>query len=286
MAITNIDSLILNQLNKTINMYLSNSKVLKKMLLQDLDEDIVNSFIHTYCTDNGNQGTEIPIYTMFPNEPPTTAYILCQFEASEEDVEHESLGNVVGDFISGSSGQEIQETLDIKVDDNKNAYVETTYPISEVLSVVQVSKYNQTDTNKIEIPYIDVYSDTSVLHKLTVFYSMKDENPLTNNNTLPLGVEMKEKAVIDFLSPNLDVLRCLQPIMLAANIYLKQQLEQNSNVHLPFVNLQGSDQVATLSADNSPNSQNLYYRRMTITYKVTQAISQNMGVPLKEIKEY
>lgn len=283
--ITNIDSLILDQLDNTVKMYLSNSTVLQKMLLTDIDSDTVNSFIHMYCTDGDNLGTEIPIYTMFPAEPPKTAYILCQFEASEEDAEHGSLGNIVGDFIDGDSSNEIQENLEISVKDGK-AIIITSYPISTVYNIVQTSQFTVLDDTHIQIPLVENYNDSSTKHMVTVFYSKKDLSPLTHNKTLPVGIEMKEKAVIDFLSPNLDVLRCLQPIMMASSIYLKQQLDQNSNIHLPLINLQGSDQVATLSADNSPNSQNLYYRRMTITYKVTQAISQNMGVPLKEIKKY
>lgn len=58
-------------------------------------------------------------------------------------------------------------------------------------------------------------------------------------------------------------------------VYLRRTLEENGTIYLPSVEMNGMDMVEQANSEtNSVNGQQLYYRRLAVTYHVTQTIDQ------------
>ena len=54
-------------------------------------------------------------------------------------------------------------------------------------------------------------------------------------------------------------------------------MEENYNVYLPTIEMNGMDVIEDTKS-NGLDSQPLFYRRLTVTYKVTQTIDQNTSL--------
>lgn len=270
MAITNVDQLLLDETDSILTGLLTNSKYLKENILSSFPDEMVDSFINTYCTDGNHLGKKINTYFAFPTTAPTTAFLLFQFKGSEEDEEASVLGSIEGQTISNSVGQTIHEKLVVKTKD-KTAWVEPNQPIHSVVSILQTTKYNLQD-NKVYIAYIPPYDDEK--HKIDLYYNTKMDK---DGYSSPLGINTSEGVTIDFVSSNINTIRCLSAIFTYIRIYLKQTLEENYNVYLPTIEMNGMDVIEDTKS-NGLDSQPLFYRRLTVTYKVTQTIDQNTSL--------
>ena len=114
-----------------------------------------------------------------------------------------------------------------------------------------------------------------------MFYIIKEEN---TGQSYPIGINTIEAVTIDFISNNTNTIRCLSGIFVYIETYLRKSLEDNGAVFLPSIELNGMDMVQDVStAENSLGGQQLYYRRLTVNYHVTQTIKQNMNQTLDKI---
>ena len=79
---------------------------------------------------------------------------------------------------------------------------------------------------------------------------------------------------------------CALPISLFVyiQIYLRHTITETYNVYDPKIEVSGMDAIENLQ-NQGDLSQQLYYRRLTITYKVTQVISQSMAEKIGILKE-
>lgn len=270
MAIVNVDQLLLDETNSILTGVLANSNYLKNNILNSLPSDTVDSFINEYCTDSNHLGKKINTYFAFPTTAPTTAFLLFQFKGSEEDDESSALGSVEGQTISNSVGQAIHEKLVVKTQ-NATAWVEPTQEIHSVISIPQTTNYNLQD-NKVYLTYIPPYDDGQ--HKIDLYYNTKVEK---DGYSSPIGINTNEGVTIDFVCSNISTIRCLSAIFTYIRIYLKQTLEENYNVYLPTIEMNGMDVIEDTKS-NGLDSQPLFYRRLTVTYKVTQTIDQNTSL--------
>ena len=133
---------------------------------------------------------------------------------------------------------------------------------------------------------MDLYKDYKV--PVTVFYTVfrkhRDGGNINHKDVMGYGINLQEVCVVDFVSNNQDTLRCLSNILLAITIYLRQTLEDNSSIYLPNVSTQGNDLIQEINtASNSVTGQQLFYRRLTITYKTTQVLETNAGDRITDV---
>ena len=276
MSIELVDQHIVDEVNSLLKGILANPYIIKQEILSQLPDKIVDNFINTYGIGKGNHGVEIPLYFAFPQTPPKTAFLLAQFKGSQEDEDNAVLGNYQGDLISNDSGKLTHEKLPIIVD-GKQAYLQPSQPIKDVYSLPQTNVYGVKD-NKVYIPYLPIYNKDS---KFDLFYIIKEEN---TGQSYPIGINTIEAVTIDFISNNTNTIRCLSGIFVYIETYLRKSLEDNGAVFLPSIELNGMDMVQDVStAENSLGGQQLYYRRLTVNYHVTQTIKQNMNQTLDKI---
>lgn len=260
---TNIDNIL--------SYVLSNKKLLEEQILVDIPEDVRISFINTYCTETGCKGTPIEIMDTFPQTPPTTCFILLQFEASEEDDNYTPISGLEGDITFSSEGDMFRENALVKCTDG-HAYLTTLNPILKVYSIQQTSSFTVIDKHTVEIPYFDWYASND--KEVTICYSSGNSSEGTSHS---FGVNLLEKVSVDFISSNLNTLKCLYAILLYIQIVLRQSLSNNGNIYLPHITIQGNDIIQELNSSNASLGQQLYYRRMEIMYHTTQAINSPTG---------
>lgn len=275
MSISLVDQQIADETESLLNYLLSNSYIIKQDILTQLPDKIVDSFIDAYCTDKGHHGKNIPVYYAFPETPPRTAFLLIQFKGSTEDEDSSVLGGLEGPLSDNDEGDTIHERLAVKVDNNR-AYVEPNKPVKYVRSIPQTNQY-KLDGNRIYIPYID---DMEGKH-IDVYYAIKTDR---EGKIYPIGINTKEGVTIDFIASNTNVIRCLSAIFTYIRVYLKKSLEENGSIYLPMIEMNGMDLIADNQANSSVPGQQLYYRRLQVTYHVTQTISKGAGELLKEFK--
>lgn len=276
MSIELVDQHIVDEVNSLLKGILANPYIIKQEILSQLPNKIVDNFINTYGIGKGNHGVEIPLYFAFPQTPPKTAFLLAQFKGSQEDEDNAVLGNYQGNLVSNDNGSLTHEKLPVVVD-GKQAYLQPSKPIKSVYSIPQTNVYEVRD-NKVYIPYLPVYNKDS---KFDLFYIIKEED---TGQSYPIGINTIEAVTIDFISNNTNTIRCLSGIFVYIETYLRKSLEDNGAVFLPSVELNGMDMVQDVStAENSLGGQQLYYRRLTVNYHVTQTIKQNMNQTLDKI---
>lgn len=276
MSIELVDQHIVDEVNSLLKGILANPYIIKQEILSQLPNKIVDNFINTYGIGKDNHGVEIPLYFAFPQTPPKTAFLLAQFKGSQEDEDNAVLGNYQGNLVSNDNGNLTHEKLPVIVD-GKQAYLQPSKPIKSVYSIPQTNVYEVRD-NKVYIPYPPVYNKDS---KFDLFYIIKEEN---TGQSYPIGINTIEAVTIDFISNNTNTIRCLSGIFVYIETYLRKSLEDNGAVFLPSVELNGMDMVQDVSTEeNSLGGQQLYYRRLTVNYHVTQTIKQNMNQTLDKI---
>lgn len=276
MSIELVDQHIVDEVNSLLKGILANPYIIKQEILSQLPNKIVDNFINTYGIGKDNHGVEIPLYFAFPQTPPKTAFLLAQFKGSQEDEDNAVLGNYQGNLVSNDNGNLTHEKLPVIVD-GKQAYLQPSKPIKSVYSIPQTNVYEVRD-NKVYIPYLPVYNKDS---KFDLFYIIKEEN---TGQSYPIGINTIEAVTIDFISNNTNTIRCLSGIFVYIETYLRKSLEDNGAVFLPSVELNGMDMVQDVSTEeNSLGGQQLYYRRLTVNYHVTQTIKQNMNQTLDKI---
>lgn len=277
MSISVVDQQLVDEVQSYLNALLSNSYIIKQNVLNQLAQSnpkMVDSFINAYCTDKGHHGENIPIYFNFPETPPKTAFLLAQYKGAQEDTDNAVLGGNEGPAVSSDTGETIHERLLVQVDDTKVtpiAYLETKYPVKDVVSIAQTNQFKVDTDNRIVLPFISLYQDEQV--SMDVYYSKKIPN--VTGYSQPIGINTTEGVTIDFISSNINTIRCLSAVFMYIEVYLRRTLEENGTIYLPSVEMNGMDMVEQANSEtNSVNGQQLYYRRLAVTYHVTQTIDQ------------
>ncbi|AAV35925.1 orf105 [Lactobacillus phage LP65] len=293
MAINTIDTYVSDKISSILEGFLSSRSTLEDNILSDLPDDIVEPFINTFGYDsNGIAKQEIPVLFTFPSNKEQGTFILVQYEGSQEDGDNSSLGNLQSGIYDYAEGNEIKEKSYVQVDnsgDNPIAFIQMKNDVYSVDNIMEISGSDNLKfkDNKIFVPYMDLYKDYKV--PVTVFYTVfrkhRDGGNINHKDVMGYGINLQEVCVVDFVSNNQDTLRCLSNILLAITIYLRQTLEDNSSIYLPNVSTQGNDLIQEINtASNSVTGQQLFYRRLTITYKTTQVLETNAGDRITDVE--
>lgn len=286
MSISNVDQQLVDEIKSLMAGVLGNSTLVKSEIMGDLPTDLVDDFVATYCTDESNQGLEIPIYFAFPTTPPKTAFLLAQYKGSVEDEDSSSLGGVQGSVQDKHEGPVLHEKIAFAYDSDKHIIVGNTQNrIYKINSIPQLAIQNiKFENNNISIVGVndDIGSMFDGSKATDVYYSKYLDDKKAD--ILPIGINTNEGVTIDFIASNTNTIRCLSALFVYIQIYLRHTISETYNVYDPKIEVSGMDAIENLQ-NQGDLSQQLYYRRLTITYKVTQVISQSMAEKIGILKE-
>lgn len=286
MSISNVDQQLVDEIKSLMAGVLGNSTLVKSEIMGDLPTDLVDDFVATYCTDGSNRGLEIPVYFSFPTTPPKTAFLLVQYKGSVEDEDSSSLGGIQGSVQNKHEGPVLHEKIAFTYDVDKHIIVGNTQNrIYKINSIPQLAIQNiKFEYNNISILGVndDIGSMFDGSKTTDVYYSEYLEDKKAD--MLPIGINTNEGVTIDFIASNTNTIRCLSALFLYIQIYLRHTITETYNVYDPKIEVSGMDAIENLQ-NQGDLSQQLYYRRLTITYKVTQVISQSMAEKIGILKE-
>lgn len=286
MSISNVDQQLVDEIKSLTAGVLGNSTLVKSEIMGDLPTDLVDDFVATYCTDGSNRGLEIPVYFSFPTTPPKTAFLLVQYKGSVEDEDSSSLGGIQGGVQDKHEGPVLHEKVAFAYDSDKHIIVGNTQnQIYKINSIPQLAIQNiKFEDNNISILGVsdDVGSMFDGSKTTDVYYSEYLEDKKAD--ILPIGINTNEGVTVDFIASNTNTIRCLSALFVYIQIYLRHTITETYNVYDPKIEVSGMDAIENLQ-NQGDLSQQLYYRRLTITYKVTQVISQSMAEKIGILKE-
>lgn len=271
-AVTYTDQFILNKLKSLVQGFLADSNFIRQDVLANLPSDLVESFINTYCSDQGHKGMAIPVTMTFPQQAQTNPFILVQFKQGVEAPEDSSIGNIQGSIYSSNQGDEVVAKLPI-VTKNGQAYINLPEHVYSVYHIQEVTQFKFKD-NKVYLPYFPFYETGQ--HYAHVTYERKADK--SGKELIPKGIMEQQKVVVDFCSMNMETLRCMVGILTSVSIFLKDTLEANSDIELPTISTEGTDLVMELNdPTTSVSGQQVYYRRMTISFKSLHTLPISAG---------
>lgn len=285
MSISNVDQQLVDEVKSIMAGILGNSALIRSEVMGDLPTDLVDDFVATYCTDGSNRGLEIPVYFAFPTTPPRTAFLLAQYKGSVEDEDSSSLGGIQGNVQDKHEGPVLHEKVAFVYRPDEHILVGTTQNnIYSINSIPQFSIKNiESEKNYIIVHGIndDIGSLFDGIKTTDVYYSEYLDDKKAD--MLPIGINTNEGVTIDFIASNTNTIRCLSALFLYIQIYLRHTIAETYNVYDPKIEVSGMDAIENLR-NQGDLSQQLYYRRLTITYKVTQVISQSMAEKIGILK--
>lgn len=285
MSISNVDQQLVDEVKSIMAGILGNSTLIRSEVMGDLPTDLVDDFVSTYCTDGSNRGLEIPVYFAFPTTPPKTAFLLAQYKGSVEDEDSSSLGGIQGNVQDKHEGPVLHEKVAFVYRPEEHILVGTTQnSIYSINSIPQFSIKNiESEKNYIIVHGVndDIGSLFDSIKTTDVYYSEYLDDKKAD--MLPIGINTNEGVTIDFIASNTNTIRCLSALFLYIQIYLRHTIAETYNVYDPKIEVSGMDAIENLR-NQGDLSQQLYYRRLTITYKVTQVISQSMAEKIGILK--
>lgn len=285
MSISNVDQQLVDEVKSIMAGILGNSTLIRSEVMGDLPTELVDDFVATYCTDGSNRGLEIPVYFAFPTTPPKTAFLLAQYKGSVEDEDSSSLGGIQGNVQDKHEGPVLHEKVAFVYRPDEHILVGTTQNnIYSINSIPQFSIKNiESEKNYIIVHGVndDIGSLFDGIKTTDVYYSEYLDDKKAD--MLPIGINTNEGVTIDFIASNTNTIRCLSALFLYIQIYLRHTIAETYNVYDPKIEVSGMDAIENLR-NQGDLSQQLYYRRLTITYKVTQVISQSMAEKIGILK--
>lgn len=285
LAIPSVQTYLKNEITDNIQKLLSNSYIVREVVLGELDEDTAQSFINTFCTDKGHSGTEIPVTFSFPfSKTAPKAQILVQFKGGTEldKDEGNSLGLVVGNHDQ-AEGDVLVEKVTAQVensDGQTKVYLETKNPIESLVSIQYFQGNYQLSNNRIYIPYNPQIDYSKFSSKVTYIPQRVDYQggKYTHSKTVAFGIDVQENYTIDCISDSLDTLRCLDALLKVIFIYMRRDPDEQTEYRLAKLQFNGEDLLQNLSSDTeNPYGQQIYYRRTEVSYLLTYSINSVVG---------
>jgi len=293
MAILSPDTYLKKEIERNLKSILGNSYITREVILKDFDESVKSSFINAYCTDVAkDKALEVPVvYTFPPQKQVDTGVLLIQYKgATEFDDSHNAIGQRMG-TIDDTEGNVTKETVDVHTEKtstgNSVAYLEMAHPVKEVLGIQKISssKISIVD-NRIYVAYNPIF-EQHAMNTLVIYVPealQDDGKPMPERSGEAIGYDLMENYTIDVISNNMDTLRCLDAVMKTILIFMRQNVTEQVEYRLQRIHLSGMDQLEQLTnAQNSSLGNQLFFRRIEISYDVTYSILDSTGFEINQL---
>lgn len=252
-------------------------------ILKDIQPEVARNFIRTYC---GDKGREIPIvYTMPQEKMQLQGSIYIGLRQGAE--EHQSIGNIEETYFFKEDGA-IRENAIVQVsEDNTRLCFDLSKEIGELINVEGLA-FSDSDNVTIEDGKLyfrydpNLIGTTFAVHYTAVADS-DNEDVDTDEQGLKKGFSTIENYSILALSTNMDTVRCIDLILKAILIMMRDNPNEKGNYLLQRLQFGQIDEVDTEVGNNSDARPMILYGRETI---VTYTTSYSLDIPLEnKIKE-
>ena len=259
-----IDTYLYEEIESKLQIILSNRYIIEE-ILKGVQPKVAEDFIKAYT---GDTAREIPIvYTMPQTKETQRGAIYIGLREGEED--HTSIGNLEGTYEQLSGGLK-QQGITIKHDESRNTcFFEVDFPIDRI-EVVKGVSFAESDRVMIDGKRVDFAYDPYFVGKT---FSVIYEATAGDEIGLKKGFTATEQYAVMVVSTNMDTVRCLDLIVKAILIMMRNSPEESTVFLLQKV-VFGQLEEQDVGTDTVPE---ILYGRMSI---VTYTTSYSLDMPI------
>lgn len=252
--------------------------------LKNIESDVSESFINTYCGDNPSNQIEIS-YSFPQNRENLDALVIVNAGAMTED--DKSLGDNYGSYTSRGTGLST-ETAEVQYDiDNDIYFIETLEPVSEF---VKCDAFSQgivlTDEKYLYQNRLFLSSGAKPALGVDVTFSyipLIDGEDSQNMAGYNIGFNATETTTISIVSNHIDTLRCLSAIVAFSLISLRATNEQDDIFAIQTIGKKGLSTIQDTFGIKSADEKPLYAIQYSLNTKSTYSISYNDVNAIREL---
>lgn len=224
MAITSIDSYLLEEIEPRLKTVLKNCYIIDEVL-KDYNQSTIDNFKEGFCGENANHEVTVGFKTPeFKNN--TKAHYLIQLGQAEES--NTSFSNIQADYLEASGNTFSEFSTAYKEEDRLKLKVSK--PIHEVINVEHIS-FAEFDDLKWEDNVISFrYEGNESLENYQAVVNYVEKTGDTKG--LVKGFTVNEEVTVVGLSDNVDTARCLDAILKMILISMRDNLYEQQSLQL------------------------------------------------------
>lgn len=224
MAITSIDSYLLEEIEPRLKTVLKNCYIIDEVL-KDYNQSTIDNFKEGFCGENANHEVTVGFKTPeFKNN--TKAHYLIQLGQAEES--NTSFSNIQADYLEASGNTFSEFSTAYKEEDRLKLKVSK--PIQEVINVEHIS-FAKFDDLKWEDNVISFrYEGNESLENYQAVVNYVEKTGDTKG--LVKGFTVNEEITVVGLSDNVDTARCLDAILKMILISMRDNLYEQQSLQL------------------------------------------------------
>jgi hypothetical protein len=261
--IPSIDTYLQQEIKSKLEIILSNRYIIEE-ILNGIQPEVANNFINSYTGTNPTK--EIPIVYSLPQDK-TTQQGAIYIGLRDGEESFPSMGNIEG-MYDFKEGDQLSESLTIKANaDNTLCYFQTSQQIGELINILGI-QFASSDNLAISGNQIQfTYADYLVGQTFTVIYVSSNGAGIGYKK----GFTATEHYSVLAVSTNMDTVRCLDSIIKAILILMRDNPQDHRNNLLQRIHFGQIEEINTgKGAEGNPEI--LYGRETIVSYVVSYSL--------------
>lgn len=259
-----------NTLANNLAYFLSQPYIIKE-LLEDIDDKTVDEFIQRFSKSPTSKGVkEIPVYFGYPQDIKSMDAMVSVTSGNGQETS-QSIGHVDGSFEG--QGHIYTESLDIKefevIEGIEYAVGEVLHDILYVDGIAEISTEHITHEDKkvrIRVTNVLAMSTINIGDTYTITYTSK----VTGKSGLAVGFTAREEVVISIVSMNESTIACLDILIKACIITMRESLRERVMTDLPKISY---TPIQPIDPELVPSTPHIVFTR---DYSIVYTVSHNI----------
>lgn len=281
-SIPSVDSYIYQEVKEKMDIILENRYIIRE-ILREIDNDISRPFMNVYTGENRK---EIPlVYTLSQEYIDRGGAIFLSLREGREN--KPSIGNVQDTYAYPQGGITKEKSTIAQSKEDGKAYLEVTRKIGDLVNVENLAFSRQDEVEVIENRVVFRYDEDLIGMEFNVNYIPNTYQPHEGDTEediakgyeqqgLKKGFSAIESYSLAVVSKNMDTVRCIDLILKAVLIMMRDNAEEQNNTLLQSLQFHQLEEIPMEGNDGVPEL--IYGRETIVTYNTTYSLD----VPLME----
>lgn len=269
MSLKSVDTYLKEEIESKLKIILSNRYIIEE-ILNGIQPDVVEDFISTYA---GKEGRDVPVlYTMPQEYSDLRGAIYIGLKTGEANIP--SIGNIEDTYSFKETG-----TKKVMVPVENYSPTRLCLRLGETAGeyYTQNISFASWDKAKLEndiITFNKKHNEALVGQEVEVVYTGKDSSAEKQSGTKK-GFTTNEEYSVLALSMNMDIVRCLDQIIKAIFIMMRDNKQEQTSYVLQNLRFGQVDSLEVSNVDGAPNPETpqiIYGRETMVSYTVTHSL--------------
>lgn len=281
-SIPSVDSYIYKEVKEKMDIILENRYIIRE-ILKEVDDDISRPFMNVYT---GEKRKEIPlVYTLSQEYIDRGGAIFLSLREGREN--KPSVGNIQDTYPYPQGGITKEQATIKSLEEEGKAYFEVTRKIGELVNVENLAFSRKDNVEVIDNRIVFRYDEDLIGMKFTVNYipntyqphkddTEEDKEKGYRQQGLKKGFSATESYSLAVVSKNMDTVRCIDLVMKAVLIMMRDNAEEQNNTLLQSLQFHQLEEIPMPGEGST--TEIIYGRETIVTYNTTYSLD----VPLME----